>query len=50
MVADALADITPVQLCGFTDDDPNEICPKILREDGLAVLELLVIILATCGR
>lgn len=50
VVADALADITPIQLCGFTDDDPNEICPKILREGGLAVLELLVIILVTCGR
>ena len=50
VMAGALADITSIQLGGFTYEAPNEVCPKILREDGLAVLELLVVILANCGR
>lgn len=49
-MADALADIVSIQLCGFTYEAPNEVCPKILGKDGLAVLELLVVILANCGR
>lgn len=50
-MADVLADIVSVQLCGFTYEDPNEVCPRILREDGLAVLELrLVVILVNRGR
>lgn len=43
-MADALADITSFQLSGFTYEDPNEVCPKILREDGLADFDLLVVI------
>lgn len=48
-MADALADITSFQLCGFTYEDPNEVCPKIWREDGLAELDLLVLILESWG-
>lgn len=28
VMEDALADITSFQLCGFTSEDPNEVCPK----------------------
>lgn len=47
VMADALADITSFQLCGFIYEDPNEVCPK--REDGLVDLDLLVVILESCG-
>lgn len=50
-MADVLVDITSVQLCGFTYEDPYEVSPQILREDGLAVLQLwLVVILVNHGR
>lgn len=49
VMADALADITSFQLCGFTYEDPNEVCPKILREDGLADFDLLVVIVESWG-
>lgn len=43
-MAEALADINS------TYEAPNEFYPKILREDGLAVLEPLVVILASYGK
>lgn len=36
VMADALADITSIQLRGFAYEAPYEVYPKILREDGLA--------------
>ena len=46
VMADALAGITSIWLMKLL----MEVCPKIFREYGLAVLELLVVILANCGR
>lgn len=43
-MAEAIADISS------TYEAHDKFCPKILREDGLAGLEPLVVILANYGR